>query len=60
MNMNTNDQNSTRRTIIAHTCAILLAGSTLAIAACNTVEGAGKDIEATGDAISDTANDAKD
>lgn len=38
--------------------ASILAGAT--IAACNTVEGAGKDIEATGDAIEDTARDAKD
>lgn len=28
--------------------------------ACNTTEGIGEDIEATGDAISDTARDAKD
>lgn len=42
----------------------LLALLTLAIAgaglnACNTIEGAGKDVEATGDAIKDTARDAK-
>lgn len=30
----------------------------LLLAACNTVEGAGQDIEATGDAIEDTARDA--
>ncbi|MAN74413.1 MAG: entericidin, EcnA/B family [Henriciella sp.] len=30
----------------------------LAAAACNTVEGAGEDVEATGEAIEDTANDA--
>ncbi len=29
-----------------------------AVSACNTVEGAGKDIEAAGDAIQDTADDA--
>jgi predicted small secreted protein len=28
--------------------------------ACNTTEGVGEDIEATGDAIADTARDAKD
>ena len=38
--------------------ASLLAGAT--IAACNTVEGAGRDIESAGDAIEDTAHDAKD
>ncbi len=40
--------------------ALLLAGSTLALTACNTVEGAGDDIEAAGDSISDTARDAQD
>ena len=40
---------------------ILLAlGAGFVLSACNTVEGVGKDIEATGDAISDTARDAKD
>lgn len=57
MRIHTND---TRRTVITYACATLLAGSALLIAACNTVEGAGEDIEATGDAISDTASDAKD
>lgn len=38
----------------------LYAGSMIMLAACNTVEGAGKDIEAAGDSISDTASDAKD
>jgi predicted small secreted protein len=31
----------------------------LAVAACNTVEGAGKDVAATGHAVSQTAEDAK-
>lgn len=30
------------------------------LAGCNTIEGAGKDIESAGDAIADTARDAKD
>ncbi len=34
--------------------------SALALTACNTTEGVGNDIEAAGDAISDTARDAKD
>ena len=38
--------------------AIALAG-TLAVSACNTVEGAGKDVKAGGNAIEDTARDAK-
>lgn len=39
--------------------ALLLTGS-FALVACNTVEGAGEDIEAGGDAISDTARDVAD
>jgi predicted small secreted protein len=31
----------------------------LGLVACNTVEGAGKDIQSGGDAISDTARDVK-
>lgn len=37
--------------------AIVAAG--LTTAACNTVEGAGRDVQAAGDAVSDAANDAK-
>jgi predicted small secreted protein len=37
--------------------AVLAAG--LTVAACNTVEGAGKDVSAAGHAVSDTAQDAK-
>jgi predicted small secreted protein len=37
--------------------AMVAAGLTLA--ACNTVEGAGKDVSATGHAVTDTARDAK-
>jgi predicted small secreted protein len=40
---------------------IILAAAvaSLAIAACNTVEGAGKDVSAAGQAVTDTAKDAK-
>jgi len=38
----------------------VLATLSWALPACNTVEGAGEDIQATGDAISDTADDTKD
>jgi entericidin B len=31
----------------------------LAVSACNTVSGAGKDVESAGDAVSDAAEDAK-
>jgi predicted small secreted protein len=31
----------------------------MAVAACNTVSGAGKDVSSAGHAVTDTANDAK-
>jgi predicted small secreted protein len=37
--------------------ALVAAG--LTVAACNTVEGAGKDVSAAGTAVSNTAQDAK-
>lgn len=33
--------------------------ASLSVAACNTVEGAGKDVSSAGQAVSDTARDAK-
>jgi predicted small secreted protein len=40
---------------------ILLAAiaASLSVAACNTVEGAGKDVSSAGAAVADTARDAK-
>lgn len=40
---------------------VLLAAlvASFATAACNTVSGAGKDVSAAGDAVTDTAEDAK-
>ena len=40
---------------------ILLAAiaASLSVAACNTVEGAGKDVSSAGKAVSDTAKDTK-
>jgi predicted small secreted protein len=38
---------------------LALAGLTLGLAACNTVEGVGKDVKATGSAIEKTADEAK-
>ena len=38
---------------------LFLLAITAALPACNTVEGAGEDIGAAGDAISDTASDTK-
>jgi predicted small secreted protein len=37
--------------------AVVAAG--LAVSACNTIEGAGRDVSSVGHAVSDTANDAK-
>ena len=37
----------------------VLAATSLAVAACNTVEGAGKDVKAAGTAVEQTAKDAK-
>ena len=38
---------------------LAFAAATLAAAACNTVEGAGKDVKAAGNAVEETAKDAK-
>ncbi|HET9161254.1 MAG TPA: entericidin A/B family lipoprotein [Caulobacteraceae bacterium] len=38
---------------------LFTAAAALAVAACNTVEGAGKDVKAAGQAVQDTAQDAK-
>jgi predicted small secreted protein len=38
---------------------LLVAAAALSTAACNTVEGAGKDVSAAGHAVSNTAQDAK-
>lgn len=43
------------KTITAALSAVVFAG----LAACNTVEGAGQDVESGGEAISDTARDAE-
>jgi predicted small secreted protein len=45
----------TMRTLVLLT---MLAAS-LAVSACNTVAGAGKDVKSAGSAVTDTANDAK-
>lgn len=37
----------------------LAAVAAVTVAACNTIEGAGKDVSATGKAVSNTAADAK-
>jgi entericidin B len=50
-----NKPKSLKATVIL---AIAIAG-TLAVSACNTVEGVGKDVKAGGAAVEDTAKDAK-
>jgi predicted small secreted protein len=37
----------------------MAACAAIAVAACNTVEGAGKDVTSAGQAVTDTARDAK-
>jgi predicted small secreted protein len=39
--------------------ALFLMMGALSLTACNTIEGAGADIEAAGDAIEDSASDSK-
>lgn len=39
--------------------ATLIAGAMLALAACNTVSGAGKDVASAGNAVSNTAEKSK-
>ena len=36
--------------------AIIAVAGSLAVAACNTVEGAGQDVESAGEAVQDAAN----
>ncbi len=38
---------------------LMAAAAALATAACNTMAGAGRDVSAAGDAVTSTANDAK-
>lgn len=38
---------------------LALATATLLVAACNTVEGVGKDVKSAGDTVAKTADDAK-
>ncbi|WP_375287700.1 entericidin A/B family lipoprotein [Sphingomonas sp.] len=38
---------------------IVMVAGALLVSACNTVEGAGRDVSSAGDAVSDAADDAK-
>ncbi len=53
----TNRSRNARRTSWVLVAGMLTAMSLLS--ACNTMSGLGKDVEAAGDAVSDTADDAK-
>ena len=47
------------RKFAAAMCLALLFGSIGSLTACNTVEGAGEDMQSAGEAVSDTAQDTK-
>ena len=49
----------TTRKFFAALCLALLFGSVGSLTACNTVEGAGKDVQKAGEEIEDAADDAK-
>lgn len=44
---------------LSHSAFMFLLLASVGLAACNTAEGVGEDVEATGDAIQDTAKDVK-
>lgn len=54
-NMPTNTASTARKILLAS-----FAAACLWLAACNTTEGVGKDIESAGEGIKDAARDAKD
>lgn len=48
-----------RRSFASFLVGLFLACGALAMTGCNTTEGVGEDVEATGDALKDAARDAK-
>lgn len=54
--MNKNEKPQARHAAVALALVVGLG----ALAACNTTEGVGKDMESAGEAVSETARDAKD
>lgn len=46
-------------TVVRNLVLAALAGVTLMLAGCNTISGFGRDVEAAGDAVSDTAEETK-
>lgn len=47
------------RTFVSRSAFMLLLLGSFGLAACNTAEGVGQDVQATGNAIEDTASDVK-
>ena len=45
--------------MVERICTALLIAATVLLAACNTVEGAGKDVASAGNAVANTAQEAK-
>lgn len=45
--------------MIRHLFSLIVITGLLAVAACNTVAGAGKDVSGVGDAVTDTATEVK-
>lgn len=60
MSMKQANETVKRTTPVLLVLATAFAGAGMLLTACNTVEGAGRDVEAVGDSIADTASDAKD
>ncbi len=55
-----NSEQKTSKRPLLPALFVTLGVTSMMVSACNTVEGAGRDIEAAGDAIADTAEDASD
>lgn len=53
--MSEKERSVARRSLLAGAMLVSIA----VLTACNTVEGVGEDVEAAGDAVADTARDAK-
>lgn len=48
-----------QETLMRKILLLAVVAASMAVAACNTVSGAGKDVSAAGHAVTNTANDAK-
>ena len=45
--------------VMRHVVKLVLVASAIFVAACNTVEGAGRDLQSAGSTVANTADDAK-